>query len=61
MGYELFLAPLVYAAISFACVANTARIIVRDGTGFYEDAFEMALTHFAAVAGIVITSEVFNG
>lgn len=60
MGYELFLAPTVYAAISFACVANCARIIVREGTGFYEDAFEMALTNFATIAAIAIASEALS-
>ena len=55
-----FLAPLAYAAISFACVANTARIIVREGSGVYQDLFEIVLTHFATMAGIVIASEVIQ-
>lgn len=60
MGYELFLAPIVYAAIVIGCIVNSAHIIVREGTGFYEDAFEMVLTHFATIAAIVIASEVIQ-
>lgn len=59
MAYD-FLAPIVYAAISIGGVVNTARIIVREGSGIYQDLFEIVLTYFAVMGGLTIASEVFS-
>lgn len=44
-----FLTPVVCAAIVIGCVVNCVHVLVREGTGFYQDFCEIVATIFVAV------------